>query len=236
MLSEQSRVLIVADDLLMRRILRMCLTENSFGVAEARSIREARKCLQHRRIDLLIIDAAKKSGEAALALCREVRDSQRQIGLLLVIDHDLEKHIVRVLESGANDYIAKPFRSGELIGRCHAVLRRTQEGAAAERTSIAAGDLELDLERRQLRKAGKVVHLTPTEFNLLTLLMKNLGVALDHGKLLRSIWGPEYGGELEYLRSYIRLLRKKIETDPAQPKYLVTEPWMGYRFCIPSSS
>ncbi len=140
MLSEQSRVLIVADDLLMRRILRMCLTENRVGVTEARSIREARKCLQHRRIDLLIIDAAKKSGEAALALCREVRDSQRQIGLLLVIDHNLEKHIVRVLESGANDYIAKPFRSGELIGRCHAVLRRTQESAAAERTSIAAGD------------------------------------------------------------------------------------------------
>ena len=94
----------------------------------------------------------------------------------------------------------------------------------------------MDLGRRRLRKAGKVVRLTPTEFNLLAFLMKNQGITLTHAKLLRAIWGPEYGEELEYLRSYVRLLRKKIESNPAQPKYLVTEPWLGYRFCSPLNS
>jgi two-component system, OmpR family, KDP operon response regulator KdpE len=171
--------------------------------------------------------------EAGIERCREIRALVRKIGILLLMVRDSEKDIVQVLEAGADDYIAKPFRAGELIARCHVVLRRIQDSTAVEGTAITAGDLELDLDRRQLRKAGKLVHLTPTEFNLLTLLMKNRGVALDHAKLLRTIWGPEYGGELEYLRSYIRLLRKKIESDPAHPKYLLTEPWMGYRFCIP---
>ena len=102
--------------------------------------------------------------------------------------------------------------------------------------SISAGDLELDLGRRLLLKSGKVVRLAPTEFNLLAFLMKNQGVPLTHAKLLRTIWGPEYGEELEYLRSYVRSLRKKIENDPAHPRYLVTEPWLGYRFCSPSKS
>jgi two-component system, OmpR family, KDP operon response regulator KdpE len=144
--------------------------------------------------------------------------------------------MVQALEAGADDYVTKPFRLGELTARCRAVLRRVHAGNAAGEVSISAGDLELDLNRRLLRKAGKVVHLTPTEFNLLAFLMKNQGIPLNHAKLLRTIWGPEYGEELEYLRSYVRLLRKKIENDPAQPKYLVTEPWLGYRFCSPSTS
>jgi two-component system KDP operon response regulator KdpE len=236
MLSEQCRVLIVADDLALRRVLRTHLTENGLSVAEARSIREACKCIQQRPIDLLVIDVNNPSGGAVKVLCREVRDLQRQIGLLLIIERDFENNVVQAIESGTGDYITKPFRAGELIGRCHLVLRRSQGSTAAEETSITVGELELDIERRQLRKSGKVVHLTPTEFSLLTLLMRNRGVALDHGKLLRTIWGPEYGGELEYLRSYIRLLRKKIETDPAEPKYLLTEPWLGYRFSIPYDS
>ena len=99
---------------------------------------------------------------------------------------------------------------------------------------IQAGTLEIDLDRRLLRRKGQLVHLTPTEFDLLALLMKNEGMPLTHTKMLRAIWGPEYNDELEYLRAYVRALRKKIEDDPAEPKYILTEPWVGYRFSDPS--
>ena len=233
---QQFSVLIVGDELALLRLLRRSLTDNGFTVEEVRTVGQVSKSIQQRPVDLLIVDINEMSRDAALALCRRVRDLGQKVGILLIIERYFEKNIVQVLESGADDYITKPLRISELIGRCHVVLRHIPDSSAEEETSICPGDLELDLGRRQLRKAGKVVHLTPTEFNLLTLLMKNRGVALDHGKLLRTIWGPEYGGELEYLRAYIRLLRKKIETDPAQPKYLLTEPWLGYRFCIPSCS
>jgi two-component system KDP operon response regulator KdpE len=103
-------------------------------------------------------------------------------------------------------------------------------------TVLRTGDLEIDFDRRQLRRAGELVHLTPKEFDLLALLMRNHGMPLTHAKLLRTIWGDEYGGELEYLRTYVRTLRKKIENNPAQPKYILTEPWVGYRFRDPTDA
>lgn len=113
-----------------------------------------------------------------------------------------------------------------------AVIRRTAPEEAAL-TTLQAGNLEINLEKRIFRRAGEIIHLTPTEFDLLAILMKNQGVPLTHAKLLRTIWGPEYGEELEYLRAYVKTLRKKIEDDPAQPKYILTEPWVGYRFQNP---
>ena len=101
---------------------------------------------------------------------------------------------------------------------------------------LRVGDLELDVERRILRRAGEEVHLSPTEFSLLSYLMQHANTAIEHGKLLRAIWGPEYGSELEYLRTYIKRLRKKIEHDAINPEYLLTVPWLGYRFCDPSDS
>ena len=124
----------------------------------------------------------------------------------------------------------KPFRSRELLARIGAVLRRSRPALTASPSVIRAGKLELDLTRRTLRKSGAEIHLSPIEFNLLQYLMENADIPLDHTKLLRAIWGPEYGHELEYLRTYIRLLRRKIEDDPAKPQYITTEPWLGYRF------
>jgi two-component system, OmpR family, KDP operon response regulator KdpE len=170
-------------------------------------------------------------GVQALELCAQLRALEPEIGILLPTVSTAEKDIVKVLEAGADDYITKPFREDQLLARCRVVLRRIRAANAKEEVPISAGDLELDLGRRRLRKAGEVVHLTPTEFNLLALLMKNQGMALTHAQLLRTVWGPEYGAELEYLRSYVRMLRKKIETDPTPPKYLVTEPCLGCRFC-----
>jgi len=115
------------------------------------------------------------------------------------------------------------------------VLRRIGS-QDAEATVIQAGELEIDIDRRILRRAGQAVHLTPTEFDLLWLLMKNRGKPLTHAKLLRTVWGPEYGEELEYLRSYMKNLRRKIEDDPAHPKYILTDPWVGYRFENPAEN
>jgi two-component system, OmpR family, KDP operon response regulator KdpE len=148
----------------------------------------------------------------------------------------LEEDKVRALEAGADDYVSKPFRLRELVARLRAVLRRTQVQIAEEIKPelIQAGDLVVDLRRRLLWRRGKPVHLSPKEFEVLAFMIQNQGAPLTHAKLLRSVWGPEYGNEQEYLRSYVRMLRKKIEDDPAKPQYIVTEPWVGYRFRNPS--
>ena len=220
------------DETSLRRVLRTSLRASGFAVEEASSAGEALEVVKQHTFDLALLDI-NMPGVSGLELCRQMRDLGHPIGILMVTVRDAEKDVVQVLEAGADDYVVKPFRLGELTARCRAVLRRIHASSAAEESSIRVGDPELDLGRRILRKAGNVVRLTPTEFSLLAFLMKNEGVPLPHARLLRAIWGPEYGAELEYLRSYVRLLRKKIEDDPAQPQYLVTERWLGYRFCSP---
>ncbi|MBZ5600279.1 MAG: response regulator transcription factor [Acidobacteriia bacterium] len=235
MSTKQFSVLVVDDEFSLRRMLRTSLSNSGFAVEEAHTAEEALEVMKGRIFDLALLEI-NMPGMNGLELCREMRALGQPIGIVMVTARDAERDMVQALEAGADDCVTKPFRLGELTARCHAVLRRVHAGHATDEASIRAGDLELDPGRRLLRKAGKVVHLTPTEFNLLAFLMKNQGIPLTHAKLLRTIWGPEYGEELEYLRSYVRLLRKKIENDPAQPKYLVTEPWLGYRFCSPSTS
>jgi two-component system KDP operon response regulator KdpE len=152
----------------------------------------------------------------------------------MVTVRDAEDDKVQALEAGADDYVTKPFRLRELIARLGAVFRRTHTDVAEARGILQAGDLKMDLDRGLLWKAGEQIHLSPKEFDLLSFLMRNQGVPLTHLKLLRGTWGPEYGDELEYLRTYVRMLRKKIEDDPARPQYIQTEPWVGYRFRNPS--
>lgn len=233
--SEQPRVLVVDDEPQLRRALRTSLRVGGFVVDDAASATDAIGAIRENAFDLALLDINMPAVNG-VELCRQIRALELQIGIVMVTVRDAEKDIVQALEAGADDYITKPFRFGELTARCRAVLRRVLSSTELKETSISAGDLELDLSRRLLRKAGKEVRLTRTEFNLLAVLMRNQGTPLSHTKLLRTVWGPEYGKELEYLRSYIRLLRKKIESDPAQPKYLVTEPGVGYRFCRPPNS
>jgi len=172
-------------------------------------------------------------GMGGVEACREIRAHLPKVGIVMVTVQDGESEMVRALEAGADDYVTKPIRFRELVARLRAVLRRLHIEDAIDQTLLRAGDLELDINRHVLYRQGETVHLTPTEFELLALLMRHQGAPVTHAKLLRSIWGPEYGTELDYLRSFIKTLRKKMEADPARPKYIVTEPWVGYRFCNP---
>jgi two-component system KDP operon response regulator KdpE len=233
MVSQQCSVLIVDDEPSLRKVLRTSLSAGGFTVEEARSGEEALGVAQNRAFDLVLLDI-NMPGIGGVEACRRLRDLSPRAGIVMVTVRDLEDDKVQALEAGADDYITKPFRLRELIARLRAVLRRTRALETQELPVIQAGSLAMDLHRRILWRSGTQVHLSPKEFDLLAFMMQNQGAPLTHVRLLRSVWGPEYGNELEYLRSYVRMLRKKIENDPAKPDYILTEPWVGYRFRNPS--
>lgn len=232
MLSPQARVLVVDDEPPLRQALRASLSATGFAVEEARSGDEAVYLVKQRSFDLVLLDI-NMPGLSGFETCGRIRALAPRTGIVMITVRDAEDDKVRALEAGSDDYITKPFLLRELVARLRAVLRRIRPEDSAKPV-LQAGDLEIDLDRRLLRRAGKHVHLSPKEFDLLAYLMKNLDVPVPHGKLLRAVWGPEYGNELEYLRSYVKMLRKKIEGDPANPEYILTEPWVGYRFCNPA--
>ena len=232
-MSTHHLVLVVDDEPSLRKVFRTSLTASGFAIEEARSGEEAVEILPQHPFDLVLLDI-NMPGIGGVEACREIRALAPKIGILMVTVRDAENDMVRALEAGADDYVTKPVRFRELVARMRAVLRRVDADSATQPVVIQVGDLEMDTERHSLRRAGEMIHLTPTEFELLAVLMRNQGAPVTHAKLLRSVWGPEYGTELDYLRSYVRTLRKKIERDPGRPKYLLTEPWVGYRFCDPS--
>jgi two-component system KDP operon response regulator KdpE len=232
MTTERLNTLVVDDETSFRRVLRTSLAASGFAIEEARSGEEAVAILSQCTFDLVLLDV-NMPGIGGVQACREIRAQTPKVGIVMVTVQDGESEMVRALEAGADDYITKPIRFRELVARLRAVLRRLRIENAVEPTLLRAGDLDLDINRHVLYRQGKIVHLTPTEFELLALLMRHQGAPVTHAKLLRSVWGPEYGTELDYLRSFIKTLRKKMEADPAKPKYIVTEPWVGYRFCNP---
>ena len=235
MSTEQLNALLVDDEPSFRRALRTSLAASGFAVEEAPSGEDAIAILAQRPFDLMLLDM-NMPGVGGVETCREVRSFLPRIGIVMITVRDSEGDMVKALEAGADDYLTKPVRFRELVARLRAVSRRLHAEDAVESLVLRVGDLELDVNRRLLYRGGEFVHLTPTEFHLLALLMRNQGSLVTHAQLLRSIWGPEYGTELDYLRSYVKALRKKIEENPARPKYLLTEPWVGYRLCNPSQA
>ena len=234
MSSPLGSILIVDDEPSLRRALRSSLTATGFIVEEARSGEEAVTCVRQRPFDLVILDI-NMPGAGGVVACRQIREISPHAGIVMVTVRDMEEDKVKALDAGADDYVTKPFRFRELTARLRAVLRRTGVLHTTENAAVLeAGDLKLDLERRLLWRGEEQIRLSPTEFELLTFMMKHSGAPLTHLKLLQTVWGMEYGGELEYLRSYIRMLRKKIEDDPRKPQYILTEPCVGYRFRNPS--
>jgi two-component system KDP operon response regulator KdpE len=234
MSTELLNALLVDDEPLFRKALRTSLAASGYAIEEASSGEEAIAILAQRPFDLVLLDI-NMPGVGGVETCREVRSFSPRIGIVMVTVRDAENDMVKALEAGADDYITKPVRFRELVARLRAVWRRLHVEDACESVVLRVGDLELDMNRRLLYRDGEFVHLTPTEFHLLAHLMRHQGTLVTHTQLLRSIWGPEYGTELDYLRSYVKALRKKIEQNPSQPRYLLTEPWVGYRLCDPSA-
>jgi two-component system KDP operon response regulator KdpE len=226
-------VLIVDDDPTFRHGLQASLKSMGYSASTARNAEEALAYIRERPVDLVLLDI-NMPGMGGVEACRRIRTAAPLAGIVMLTVRDTEDDKVLALEAGADDYVTKPFRLRELLARMRAVLRRTGGEAAGHPPVLQAGDLELDVERRLLRKTGREIHLSPKEFDLLVFLMEHRNIPLTHARILRTLWGPEYGQEAEYLRTYIKTLRKKIEDDPTEPEYLLTEPWVGYRFRDPA--
>jgi two-component system, OmpR family, KDP operon response regulator KdpE len=174
-------------------------------------------------------------GMGGIQTCREIRRQFPRLAVLMLTVRNEEDDKVEALEAGADDYVTKPFPIRELVARVRAAVRRSQNspvnmGAVIKDAVITIGQITLDPARRLVQKNGAAVRLTPKEFDLLHHLMKNAGLPMMHARLLSAVWGPEYGNELEYLRTFMRQLRKKLEDDAAHPTYLLTDSHIGYRF------
>ena len=216
----------VDDEPQIRRVMRTTLTSQGYTLLEARSGEEALATIRRERADLILLDI-NMPGIPGLEVCREIRATS-DVPIIMLTVRNSERDKVMALDAGADDYVVKPFGVDELLARIRAALRRAAPAESVP--AFSTGDLNIDFDARSITVRGKPVRLTPKEFDLLRLLVGNRGKAIAHRKLLQSVWGPDYGDETEYLRVFINQLRKKIEKDPHHPKYLITEPWIGYRF------
>lgn len=218
------RVLVVDDEMPIRKFLRASLTAHGYQVFEAATGRDALSAVIAHRPDLMILDLGLPDIEG-LEVARQLREwSQIPIIILSVREHESEK--IAALDAGADDYLTKPFGIGELLARMRVASRRL---VSSEKPVFTSGELCVDLARRVVTVAGQEIQLTPTEYDLLRMLVSNAGKVITHRQLLRQVWGVGYESEAHLLRVNISNLRRKIEKDPTRPRYVVTEPGVGYR-------
>ena len=227
-----AKILVVDDAPQVRRVMRTSLAAQGYTVYEARNGEEALEGMRSTPPDLVLLDVNMPVMDG-LTACREIRrDSAVPIIMLTVRDAERDK--VAALDAGADDYVVKPFGMPELLARIRAALRRSAPGE--ELPALVTKELNIDFSARRVSVRGRPVHLTPKEFDLLRQLVAGQGKPLPHRRLLQSVWGPDYGDETEYLRVVVNQLRKKLEADPAHPRYILTEPWVGYRFELPRAA
>lgn len=226
MTGQPIRILVVDDEPQIRRLLRTSLGAHQYQVLEAASGQAALVAAAEERPDLLILDLGLPDMDGLDVMSRLREWSDLPVIVLSVRDREMEK--VEALDRGADDYVTKPFGMSELLARIRATLRHRLQGEV-EAPVFQSGDLSVDLARRQVTVSGQEVHLTPKEYDLLRLLVTHAGKVLTHQQLLRQVWGRGYEQETHYLRVHIGQLRQKIETIPAQPRYILTEPGVGYR-------
>lgn len=224
-------VLVVEDEMQMRRFLRASLASHSYRVVEAASASEAIQQATAYNPDLVLLDLGLPDGDG-IGVITEIRKWTTTLPIIVISARDREEDKVAALDQGADDYLSKPFGTGELLARMRVALRHRENVSEGER-AIVVGELTLDLEKRQASAAGKDVHLTPIEYRLFATLMKHAGKVLTHGFLLKEVWGPAHVDQMQYLRVYMVQLRHKLEENPTRPKYLLTEPGVGYRLKAP---
>lgn len=227
-----ANILVVDDEPQIRRVLRSTLSTQGYVITDAKTGEEALESLRKERPDLVLLDM-NMPGMGGIETCREIRRASDAPIIMLTV-RNAERDKVAALDAGADDYVVKPFGIEELLARIRAALRRYAPGDALP--SFESKDLTIDFEARRVTVRDRDVHLTPKEYDVLKHLVANQGKPLTHRRLLQAVWGPDYGEETESLRVVINQLRKKLEADPARPKYIVTEPWVGYRFQPPRAS
>lgn len=226
-MSGNQRILVVDDETQITRVLRTALSAQKYDVRVANDGEMALEIMKDWKPNLVITDLAMPNLDG-VGLSRRIRQSS-EIPIIVLSVRGQDRSKVEALDAGADDYVTKPFSTNELLARVRAHLRRVPKADEAQ-TLIAAGDFRIDLEARSVRVAGREVHLTPKEFDLLVYLARHAGKVVTHRTLLGAIWGAESTEQPEYLRVFMGQLRKKVEPDASSPKYLLTEPWIGYRF------
>jgi two-component system KDP operon response regulator KdpE len=223
------RILIVDDESAIRRALRPPLVELGFQVMEASRGEEALQTLRQSVFDCVLLDV-NMPGIGGIETLRRIRAFAPRLPVLVLTVRDQEEDKVEALELGADDYVTKPFSTRELIARIRSAVRRVRAPARAEDAPIEIGEIRLDPTKRLVTKRGEAIHLTRKEFDILHCLMSRAGRVVTYARLLTAVWGADCREEVEYLRTFVRQLRKKIEDDPANPTYLLTDVYVGYRF------
>jgi len=229
------RILVVDDDSQIRRVTRATLAARSYQVGDVRTGDEALERLRSEAYDLVLLDM-NMPGMNGLETCRAMRTGQSgsDLAIIMLTVRNTEQDKIEALDAGADDYVTKPFSMPELLARIRAALRRAPASSeSAPQRITLEGDVDIDFESRHVSVRGRDVRLTPKEFQLLRYFVAHPNKTIAHRELLQAVWGPDYGQELEYLRVFVNQLRKKLELNPAKPKYLLTEPWAGYRFRLP---
>jgi two-component system, OmpR family, KDP operon response regulator KdpE len=226
-MTEPRRILVVDDEAQITRVLRTSLSSQGYEIRVANDGVTALEIMKDWRPDLVITDLSMPNMDG-LELCRRLR-ARSDIPIVILSVRGEEKTKVQALDAGADDYVTKPFGIEELLARVRANLRRVPVGSE-EASSIAVGDFSIDLAAHKVTVREREVRLTPKEFDLLVYLARHSGKVLTHRALLGAIWGGQSTEQVEYLRVFVGQLRKKLEPETASPRYIVTEPWVGYRF------
>jgi two-component system KDP operon response regulator KdpE len=209
-------------------VMRATLVSHGYEVLEARDGQAALEEIGREAPNLVLLDM-NMPGMGGLETCRALRATS-DVPVIILTVRESEKDKVAALDAGADDYVTKPFGIEELLARIRAALRRSAASPDAGPRSLSCPGLEIDFETRRVSAQGRDVRLTPKEFDLLRHLVAHAGKPVTHRELLQAVWGPDYGDEPEYLRVFVNQVRKKIEPNPARPQYVLTEPWVGYRF------
>jgi len=224
----QGKVLVVEDEAEIRRFIRLSLQAESLEVAEADSVQRGLIEAGTRRPDLVVLDLGLPDGDG-IDFIRGLR-AWSEIPVIVLSARTTESDKIAALDAGADDYLVKPFGTGELLARVRAQLRRHPRASADAQSLLEFGDVRIDLGHRTVTRAGAALRLTPIEYRLLTHLASHPNRVLTHPQLLRAVWGPSHSEDTHYVRIYMGHLRAKLEADPSQPRHLVTELGVGYRF------
>ena len=231
----QTRILVVDDEPKLVHLMREVLAATDFAVLSTGRGEGAIEMVALERPDLVLLDIVLSGTIDGYEVARRVREFS-DVPIIMLTAKARESDLLRGFDSGADDYLTKPFSSKELLARVRAVLKRTRrESTTPAEVDIVCGDLRIELARRRVTVAGREVRLTPTEYNLLHELATHRNQILLHTQLLTAVWGAEYRDDLDYLRAYVRYLRRKIEADPANPRLIVTSSGVGYMLVCPES-